>query len=182
MKVRIGIALSVMALFAVAIVAVAVDVPVPDQGGFFVYDGGKLVKLNRQFTKEKEWEKSDAERTYVGFSDKGVEWKEFSRDAVYVLNDARLDQSKANFRKLRYEGTRIVDGTETKTPKYQLNMWVRDKDVFADLNESTQKPGVWIFTPSPKFEAGRYLVFFGDSLVQARKDKTDNIFNWEIKG
>ena len=182
MKIKMGIAIFVMASFALAIGVIAADVPVPDSGGFFAYDGGKLIQLKRQYTKQKEWEKGDKERTYVGFSDKGVEWKTLSRNALFVLNDARLDHTKANFRRLRFEGVRIQDGNEMKTPKYQLNMWVRDKEVFANLNEHPGKSGVWVYTPDPKFEAGRYMVYFGDSLIQARKDKTDNIFNWEIGG
>lgn len=163
--------------FVVAGVAQAADVPVPAKGGFFVYDKGELTELTKQFTKKKEMDGKE----YVGWSDKGVEWKTFSEDAIFILNDARVAHTDSSFRKLIFEGVRTKDGQEFKSENFQLNMWIRDTKVMTSLNEHPQKAGVWIMTPDPKLKPGHYGVYFGESLNKAREHEVPEVFNFIIK-
>jgi hypothetical protein len=155
--------------------------PLPADNGFYVLEGGKLVKLAKPNYKQKTLHK----KTYVGFPDEKAPWKEFSRAATFVVYEPRLGEDvlpKLKLRSLRFEGERTVQGTKSRTEKATLNMWVRDQKVAIRYHESSAKRGVWYFTPDQPLAPGRYVAFWGKTLGKAAHDqKVNRMFIFEVK-
>ena len=152
--------------------------PIPLNNGFYVYDGDKLTELQKPEYKDTKYDKKE----YLGFVDDSPAWKAFKPNAMLVLYDPRIDDpAKLRFQTMRFEGIRHNQGSTFKTKKYHLNMWITDNDVPFKFRESSDKPGVWIFTPARALEPGRYVAYWGKNLGVAAKDKVPHAFIFEIK-
>ena len=178
------VATCIMAALAAASGPARVDeAPVPESPGFYVYDGGTLTPLAPSLPTIKEYRRQgerEGER-FAGFSDDRVEWKRFGPGALLVLFDQHVAHAQAQLFRLRFEGTRTVDGREVQSGTRPLNLWLPDSPVPWLLQEHGTQAGLWIFTPCTPFEPGRYCIYFGNDLNVLRRSEIPSVFAFEIR-
>ena len=174
--------LTVAALALASSASFADEVPVPDANGFFAFDGGKLVPIDRGFVKRKELElgKREGKKLFLGLADEGHSWKALSPSAVFVLNEPLLPADKAGFAILTWEGPQ----GEERSQYWQIKMWIPKGMLPVESHEHADKKGVYVFSPPKEmgtWKPGRYVAYFGETLNDARLSKTPAVFHWEIK-
>jgi hypothetical protein len=158
--------------------AAGVKDPIPQNNGCYLFAKEKLTELKKPAYKEDENNK----RRFIGFVDDSPFWVATAPSAMIVLYEPRVtDPAKLRLQTMKFEGTRKSDGSTMKTKRHNLEMWITGEDVPYKFHESSDKPGVWVFTPEKPLAAGRYVAYWGKNIEDAIKNKVPRVFIFEVK-
>jgi len=175
---RKSLVITAALLLALALPAWSADVPAPEFMGLFAYDGVKLVKLDRAFSKTEE---DNQGKTIVGFP-ANTTFTQVPAGVVFVAYHEQVELLEANIIGLKWQGIKMVDGQEFKTDNWELNMYVRDGEKIVRFNVSPVegKDFTYKYVPDKPLEPGKYLFYFGRSLKDARTADQDKVFVFEV--